>query len=129
MSLFILELAKYEYSIIKTEQNTTPKYKQDKIQTWQNAKIPKYKNDELQKDKIQMQQNTNGTTYLLCRNTWWMLPVSPSGALCHLKLNVLFIFEWADSFSYLTVFLQNIGGNSIFLYKKCPLIVHWLIFL
>ena len=35
---------KYKNSIIQTEQNTTPKYKQNKIQKFQ-----KYKHDKIQK--------------------------------------------------------------------------------
>ena len=48
-------VTKYKCSIIQTERNT--------IQTWQNAKIPKYKHDKIQIAKIQMQQNTNTTKY------------------------------------------------------------------
>ena len=52
-------MTKCKYSILQTEQNRTQKYKPNKIKTWQNAKIPRYKHDKIQKDtmhiiKIQM---------------------------------------------------------------------------
>ena len=45
-------------------QNTNvTKYKCNKIQIKQNAKILKYKHDKIQKDNIPMQQNTNATKH------------------------------------------------------------------
>ena len=46
--------SKYKCSIIQKGQNTTPKYKRNKIQTWQNAKYTKYKHNKIQNNKIQM---------------------------------------------------------------------------
>ena len=56
-------MTKYKCSIIQTEQNTTPKYKQNKIQTWGNAKNTKYIHHKIQMAKIQMDRNTNGSKY------------------------------------------------------------------
>ena len=60
-------MTKFKYSIIETEQNTTPKYKQNKIQTWQNAKFPntnmtkykrtKYKFPKYKWSRRQIEQN------------------------------------------------------------------------
>ena len=62
--------SKYKYSIIQTEQNTTKcnKIQQDQIQKFQNTKLTKYKRTKYKLpkykcNKMQMQQNTNGTKY------------------------------------------------------------------
>ena len=47
--------------------NTNSTKNNAKIQTGQNAKNTKYKHDKIQMNKIQMQQNTNGTKYI-CKN-------------------------------------------------------------
>ena len=45
---------KLKCSIIQTKQNTTAKYKRNKIQTWQKAKIPKYKQTKYKRTKCKL---------------------------------------------------------------------------
>ena len=50
-------MTKYKCFIIQKEQNTTPKYKHDKMQKFQNTNMTKYKRTKYKCKKIQMQQN------------------------------------------------------------------------
>ena len=52
---------KYEYSIIQTEQNTSTKYKHDKMHKFQNTKGQNKNVAKYQCNKIQMEWNTNRT--------------------------------------------------------------------